>query len=589
MDIRRTGKNESRVSGADRIGGVSEISELNESELEEIEDISEIEEIQAPETEKQAGGNGPEEGSIEENWLIIKETEESMEENGMGKYNMKESNQEENGIEEVDLAGLPQETVPKTVILQVEHNGDDDLDEIDLVNVAGYMKQKWKFYAYLLVVVVCIGFAAAVLSMGVQKILGGESSASAVISFNFDGIDKGLDPNGGLFDVTKVKSTEVVNMALEDLGWSDVDVETVRVNMTVTGIMPDSVKQQISVINTVAEDAVEYYTTIEDLDYFPTRYTVTLKRCKGMNGDETRELLDAILLSYRQYFMDAYANTSVLGMATAVLDIEGYDYLQASDMISNEIDTIQDYVDAKAAEAPDFRASSTGLSFSDLSSAIRAVKRLDLNNFVSFVQANNLTKDAGTQIDYYNYQIKQYNFHIQELQTQLSNVERMITDYEKNPVIVMSNQESVTETAQTDEYYNDLLEQKISLNKRISELNTELNETYAMVSALNEATGTAVEEDYSYADSLLQGLLDTVAGWSDLVQRTTEEYFEADLYADAYRIAIPAQYSSIGGLGELVKRMLIFGGIGVAVVVVLWGISGLKEEIKRSRVKAEGE
>jgi len=257
--------------------------------------------------------------------------------------------------------------------------------------------------------------------------------------------------------------------------------------------------------------------------------------------------------------------------------------MQASDVIGNEIDVIEDYVEAKAKEAPDFRANCTGLSFSDLASSISTVRRLDLNNFISFVQTNNLTRDAGVQIDYYNYQIKEYNLEIQELQTQRSHVDRTIETYEKNPVIVMSSQESVTETAQTDEYYNGLLQQKLDLNKKISELNTALNEAYDMVNALNASEQSLNEEDYAYADSLLDGLVTTVESWGELVRETTEEYFEAELYADAYRISIPAQYLAMGGLGELIKKMLLFGGVAAIAVVILWGLDGVKAEMMRGR------
>ena len=475
---------------------------------------------------------------------------------------------------------------PRTVILQVEQSNGEDEEVIDLLNIAGYMKQKWKFYAYLMVLAVCIGFIIAAASLGLQGLFGDKSYATAVINFSFDGIDEGKDPNGGLFDVTKLKSTAVINEALGELSWDDKDVEEIRSNLRIEGVIPDSVKQQIAVINTVAEDAAEYYATIEDLNYFPSQYTVTLQRCKGMNGNETRELLDAILIAYRKYFMDSYAGMTALGLATEVLDVKTYDYMQASDMIGNEIDVIEDYVEAKAEEAPNFRANSTGLSFSDLASSIATVRRLDLNNFISFVQTNNLTRDAGVQIDYYNYQIKQYNLEIQELQTQRSNVERTIESYEKDPVIVVSSQETVTETSQTDEYYNSLLQQKLNLNKQISEINTSLNEAYDMVNALNASEQSVNEADYTYADTLLDNLVSTVESWGKLMQETTEEYFEAELYANAYRISIPAQYSAMGDLGELVKRMLLFGGGAAILVVIIWGMSGLKEEMVRGRKEA---
>ena len=165
-------------------------------------------------------------------------------------------------------------------------------------------------------------------------------------------------------------------------------------------------------------------------------------------------------------------------------------------------------------------------------------------------------------------------------------MERTIESYEKDPVIVVSSQETVTETSQTDEYYNGLLQQKLDLNKQISEINTSLNEAYDMVNALNASEQSVNEADYTYADTLLDNLVSTVESWGKLVQETTEEYFEAELYANAYRISIPAQYSAMGDLRELIKRMLLFGGGAAILVVIIWGMSGLKEEMVRGRKEA---
>lgn len=475
----------------------------------------------------------------------------------------------------------PTEKETQTIIVKMDESREED--GIDLLSTISNMGKRWKIFRYLLILAVCVGFLIAAAITGIRGIAGGGSYASAVVAFSFQGIDEGLDPNQGLFDVNKLKSTLVINNALKDLGFTEINVEEIRSNIKLEGVIPDSVKQQIAVINTVAEDAAEYYVNIEDLDYFPSRYTVTLQRCKGMSGSETRELLDAILLSYREFFMDSYADISVLGTAISVLDVETYDYLQAADMIENSIDTMQAYVNAKQEEAPDYRANATGLSFSDLANSIDSIKQLDLNNFISFVQSNNLTKDAGVQIDYYNYQISQYNLEIQELHSQLTDVETTIKNYEKDPVIVMSNQDSVAQTTQKNEYYDTLLKKKLELNEKISALNTEMNKSYAITLSLNNNTQTTNQEDYTYVDSLLKGLVDTVDTWSGLVQKTAEEYYATNKYASAYRISIPAQYTSVGGVGELVKLFLICGGIGAILVFVFWGIYGVREELKRIR------
>lgn len=169
------------------------------------------------------------------------------------------------------------------IYLQV--NQEEEEDAVDLLNVAGRMGKKKKLFGYMLMLAICTGVVLGALVTGVKALLGSTSYASAVISFSYDGIDQGQDPNGGALDVTKIKSTPIVSAALETLQMDKVDVEDVRSALKITGVIPDSVKQEIAVINTVAEDATEYYTNISDLDYFPSQYVVRLNKLKSVNGE----------------------------------------------------------------------------------------------------------------------------------------------------------------------------------------------------------------------------------------------------------------------------------------------------------------
>lgn len=469
------------------------------------------------------------------------------------------------------------------IYLQV--NQEEDEETIDLLNVAGRMGKKKKLFGYMLMLAVCIGVVLGTVIVGFKALTGNSSYANAVISFSYDGIDQGQDPNGGALDVTKIKSTPIVSAALENLQMKDVDVEDVRSAMKITGVMPDSVKQEIAVINTVAEDAAEYYTNISDLDYFPSQYVVRLNKIKGLKAEQTSELLNAILSAYRDYFLETYANTDVLSLSTNVINYEDYDYLQAADMLTNQIDLMQNYVDARAEEAGTFRANSTGLSFGDLSNSIETIRTLDLGNFISYVQSRNLTKDAAIRVDYYQYQIEQYNLKLQEVQAQLSNVEKSITDYEKDPVIVMSNQDSVTTSEQKNAYYDELVKQKLELTEQIASINTSLNENYTRLNALADIVNGGSEEEIAHADTLLANLINTINSWGKLVQNTTEEYYNTSRFADAYQVSVPAQYTSTGGLMSVAKTMILCTGVLVLLVVLLWCYDGLKDEIKAQRKK----
>ena len=58
-------------------------------------------------------------------------------------------------VEETKREGQT-EVNARTVILQVEPN-DREEEGIDLLNIAGHMKQKGRLFAYILVTAVCIG------------------------------------------------------------------------------------------------------------------------------------------------------------------------------------------------------------------------------------------------------------------------------------------------------------------------------------------------------------------------------------------------------------------------------------------------
>jgi len=466
--------------------------------------------------------------------------------------------------------------------LKVDRGAEEEVT-IDLVGVASHMKRKRRLYGYLLLMAVCLGVFIGGMSGVLGMVTGKGAYATAVVTFSYDGIDQGLDPNGGAFDAAQMKSTAVVTEALDMLDWADVSADEVRVNINIKGVIPDAVKQRIAVINTVAEEDPAYYANIEDLDYFPSQYTVTLQRMEGLDGGRTRELLDAVLTAYRGDFMERYANTSALALSSNVLSITEYDYLQAADLLRSQLDVISRYASGKVAEAADFRATSTGLSFADLTAAVGAVSGIDIANFVSFVQSNNLTKDAGTRANYYDYQIEQYELTLAELQARLHTLEGTIAGYEKDPVIVMSSQESVAESSQKNGYYDTLLAQKLSLDREIAETGSKLNETYALRSRLEASTSTGTEEDYAYADKLLSDLSETIESLSGLAELTAREYYETELYADAYRVSIPAQYTPAVGLTEAARRAIICAAALAGAVVVLWCFDGFKEELMKGR------
>ena len=86
-------------------------------------------------------------------------------------------------------------------------NQEDKENEV-VVSISTVLKKLRKYvfvWAVVAVLFIVFAFGYATVTTHVTK-----PSLVALISFSFDGVEKGIDPNGDNFDVNKVKSPAVI-------------------------------------------------------------------------------------------------------------------------------------------------------------------------------------------------------------------------------------------------------------------------------------------------------------------------------------------------------------------------------------------
>ena len=62
---------------------------------------------------------------------------------------------------------------------------------------------------------------------------------TAMVGFTYDGIEKGLDPNGNEFDANTLKSPSIIESTLTDLGMDTKNTDAIRSAITISGVVPD--------------------------------------------------------------------------------------------------------------------------------------------------------------------------------------------------------------------------------------------------------------------------------------------------------------------------------------------------------------
>ena len=451
--------------------------------------------------------------------------------------------------------------------------------ELDLINIFSHMGKQKKLVAYLLALAILVGTAAGALYSGFEHLSGKGSFTRALITFEFEGIEKGIDPNGASFDVSMIKSPYVIQPALSELGIPENYAEKVRQNLSIVGVIPEDAVDKITVIEKISEKDASEYEKILDVSYFPSQYIIYLYDDGTFGPKELTQILDGILASYKQYFIDTYATNDVLTVTANLLDTGDYDYPEYTELFETQVDIMASYATERMNDAPDFRSSQTGLSFEDIVTALDFVKSVDVARLVSYVESNSLTKNKTRQIEYYNYNIRELTNKLSELQTRLDSVVSTISSYEKDPVVIVSNSDSTLEYGEKNKYYDDLVTQKITLNKQIAETNTKINKYYLKVNDLQNSNKMATQSDFDYADNLISKLRTTVASWVELTETTTQEYYSTTLLSNAVKVSVEPQYYIDGGLGHIAKNVIVCSAALVLVVLIWWFAAAVKKEI----------
>ena len=78
-------------------------------------------------------------------------------------------------------------------------------------------------------------------------------------------------------------------------------------------------------------------------------------------------------------------------------------------------------------------------------------------------------------------------------------------------------------------------------------------------------------------------LAETIARWADLTEQTAEEYYTTTLFSNAYKIAVPAQYTAAGGLVTAAKKIVAPVAVLLFITFGVWCIDGLFCELRKMK------
>ena len=394
-------------------------------------------------------------------------------------------------------------------------------------------------------------------------------TASTVIRYANTAIDQGLTPNGSKLDVSEIYSSTVIKGAIEDMGLN-CTVDEVRSKVKVTPIIPEDEQEKKE---TALSKGEEY-------SYFPTDYIITYEVGSDRSANFAGNMLDAIIKNYYSFYSEKYVDQLILPNNASNISSNDYDYIESAEIIQQSLKDVDDYLLQKKSNYPDFRASATGYSFTDLENIYSYIMDNKVPHLYASILQNKYTKDNDLLLKKQQSKIESIEIDIKNNTEKSDKLKALIDNYsdknistqrtedgERGDSSIIMDVEGYDGEIDVVTTYDDLLLEYVKINQtiendKIDKEHAEYIQSVFVDNTSNQVLNSDVEQDI---EELVE-LLNTEYAIVQATASELNEYLGAS-YLNILNSVVTAQKVNIKLYLALAVVFFLFFGCAGAVLV----------------------
>ena len=452
------------------------------------------------------------------------------------------------------------------------NNQDAEEQGISIMNVFSTLGKRFNIFGWLMLSTFLLGLLVPTL-MYTFKVK--EEQAVSVLSLDYEEANVGKDPYGEKLDITYLKSSYIVNNALNNVTLSKkLSTAQVQNNIKITGILTDETKQQQEILNKLLEEKNNEYGKLVQqftLKYRP-QFIITIgNQFKNGNSsvvlpaDELHRLLSAVTESYNEYFIETYQDRTLPNDYISAINETTLDYLETLDEVSNSLIYLENYCKERAELIPNFRTTE-GVSFKDLKKTISELRSFRIDEFSAFVYENNVYKDKLVLKTYYEMQKRNAELDLVETNANIATLNESIQNYKNGKVVVNTDNGTPIEVPHTDAEYNRLVLELTQMNEHKSELEERIATLTDRLTKIDGPEATA--EQKAKAQEYVNNALAESRTLYSLVNRSAQELFGSSAYKNRYMHTITTTKRE--KLSDNLKLFVLGAAAGLAVGLIIW-------------------
>ena len=239
---------------------------------------------------------------------------------------------------------------------------------------------KRKLLTFALFLILCI-------VLGSYSLYSSLSTASTIVSLDYEEASKGLTPSQTRFNIYEIESTEVMERLIHYAGLQD-------------EITPDELSKCISV------KATHNKNISGKINFISTSFIVQFTRNSKIQRRSAEDMLALLCKSYREFFVEHYGiNHSILSFDINNLKFND-ESLMAVDLLELKCSQLEKYVHLRTLENKNYQDPDTGMTFSALEQRVNNFFTYDLARLRSYIIESGIADDKPGLNDLLEYKIR---------------------------------------------------------------------------------------------------------------------------------------------------------------------------------------
>jgi len=399
-----------------------------------------------------------------------------------------------------------------------------------------------------------------------------------VLSLNYSGIDKGLNPDGSRYNVFEIRSNAVLDNTIKKANLQGFTVDYLRNRISIFSKMSANATEKVKTAN---ESGSEY-------SYIPNEYYVSYSQKSKLTTNYTTEVLDALAKSYKEYFIKKYTEKNTV-LKVDAMNYPNYEYLEIADLYANKITSMVQYLQNHNNENGTYRATKTNETFSNLITMLTNLNDIDVEKYRTYVTESALVKSKENYLNKLQYTVNSLELDYQKAIQSSNFTSDVMQKYDPSitgimyiPSIDANNQYYMNRTQTGLDY---LTKDAYKEAKQAEMIRASIDHYQYLITAFSASPDlTQQVSGEQTADQMLADIHNKLETISQLSLKTDEQYLEYKT-RDYLKFDMPqTSISSFFNINSFIRYGIIGLCIAVAYVLLEYFFMRLRKYSKDNRL-----